>query len=177
MSLNLCSFFFQIECNRTNSSEMDFLGCCKTGNVSGLITLLADGAFINQTDTYENSGLQLAAAGGHLECVKKLISHGANIHQRNIHCRTAVMSASEGGHFDTVCHLLSHSANVNDMDENRFSALLLAAKEGYVDCVAELISKGNRYYVNFIFEHIFANAWCLSVCNFTKNPQKKNSHL
>ncbi len=134
---------------------MDFLECCKTGNVNGLVTFLADGAHVSQTDKYENSGLQLSAAGGYLDCVKKLISYGANIHQRNIHCRTALLAAAEGGYFDIVCHLLSHSANVNDMDENRMSALLLASKEGYVDCVAELISKG-IFIQNF--PHFFQNS-------------------
>ncbi len=131
-----------------DSRKVDFLECCKTGNVTGLIALLAD---VDQTDKSKSFGLLLAATNGHLECVKKLISHGANIHQKNkgIHCRTAIMSASEGGYFNTVCYLLSHSANMNDIDENGFTALLLAAKEGHVDCVAELISKGIVKHLNF----------------------------
>jgi ankyrin repeat protein len=115
----------------------------------GLVQVLLDyGATANDAPGMFQSGhrqlnsLQMAAANGDNDLIRRLLRHGANINwpAADAHGRTALQAAAEFGRESTVRLLIAEGADVN-APAGRFrglTALQAAAKGGFL-CIADIL--------------------------------------
>jgi uncharacterized protein len=89
-----------------------FRGAARYGDVARLRALLDDGADVNARDRYHQTGLMLAAQGGHAECVRLLLARGADPDVAAKFSLTALMLAVIGGHPECVRLLVSAGADL-----------------------------------------------------------------
>ena len=114
-------------------------------------------------DKYKVSALQMAAANGHLDMVKKLVEHGANIDRamrsaaangqkqilefmlekkpEQIAINKALISAAGSEHINIVELLLNKGADVNFIDKDATTALIYAVEISRIENVRLLLSK------------------------------------
>lgn len=85
----------------------------KRADVDALRELLRGGAAIDARDRYGQTGLMVAAHGGHHEVVSFLISHGANLDVTAKYGLSALMLAIVAGHTGIAHLLVRAGANVS----------------------------------------------------------------
>ena len=97
--------------------------------------LQEDGANVNATNSYLDTGLMKASVNGHVEIVIELLKHkDVDVNQTNIDGDTALILASYCGHADIVDELLKHdSVNVNLRNNSQRTALDMAMRTGRRD--------------------------------------------
>ena len=130
--------------NAQSSTKAEFFAAARSGDVNGIIRGLELGVRVD--DSYLSSqdhetALILAAAGGHLGCVKELLSWGANIEATNRWGRTALICACLSGRHDCAEELLKRGANINTQDGFGATALNQAAAHGHLNCIRLLIGQ------------------------------------
>ena len=89
-----------------------FRGATRYGDLARLRALLDEGADVNARDRYHQTGLMLAAQGGHAECVRLLLAHGADPDVAAKFSLTALMLAVIGGHAECVRLLMAAGADL-----------------------------------------------------------------
>ncbi|CAG8099733.1 unnamed protein product [Penicillium salamii] len=96
------------------------------------------------TRVCEQTALQVAAEGGHLEVVERLLTAKSDVNTPAgcINGRTALQAAAEGGHLDVLERLLAAKANVNAPAgyRNGRTALQAAAEKGHLEVVERLLA-------------------------------------
>ena len=86
---------------------------CEEGEAAKVRTILQSGEVgVNSADEAEISGLQVAAANGHIEIVSELLARGANTEHQNSSGWTALQQAACHGHTSVVARLLGAGAKV-----------------------------------------------------------------
>uniref|UniRef100_A0A7M4F8M0 Ankyrin repeat and sterile alpha motif domain containing 6 n=1 Tax=Crocodylus porosus TaxID=8502 RepID=A0A7M4F8M0_CROPO len=95
-----------------------------------------------RTDEAGNTGLQLAAGGGHEQLVRVLLRKGASVQSRNHYGWSPLMQAARFGHL-TVAHiLLENGADLNAQNKLGASILTMASRGGHVSMVKLLLESG-----------------------------------
>lgn len=120
----------------TNLSRADahqqLLDCAKLGDCPGISRLLALGV---DPKCRQSVALCIAAANGHIDCVKILLSAS----DPKAHGSAALLSAAENGHPECVALLIP----VSDPAVESSDALLRAAERGHAECVSLLVPVSN----------------------------------
>jgi len=93
-------------------------------------------------DQEESSPLHVAAAQGHVECLKTLLDAGADIEARNIYEETPLHLAAGKGHVECLKALLDKHADKETKTMYGYTPLYLAASAGQVECLMVLIKEG-----------------------------------
>ncbi|XP_019346626.2 ankyrin repeat and SAM domain-containing protein 6 isoform X1 [Alligator mississippiensis] len=97
---------------------------------------------VDGTDEAGNTGLQLAAGGGHEQLVRVLLRKGASVQSRNHYGWSPLMQAARFGHL-TVAHiLLENGADLNAQNKLGASVLTMASRGGHVSMVKLLLESG-----------------------------------
>ncbi|XP_019364279.1 PREDICTED: ankyrin repeat and SAM domain-containing protein 6 [Gavialis gangeticus] len=97
---------------------------------------------VDSTDEAGNTGLQLAAGGGHEQLVRVLLRKGASVQSRNHYGWSPLMQAARFGHL-TVAHiLLENGADLNAQNKLGASVLTMASRGGHVSMVKLLLESG-----------------------------------
>ncbi|ORY00885.1 hypothetical protein BCR34DRAFT_546658 [Clohesyomyces aquaticus] len=104
---------------------------------------------VDSKDSYDRSGLYIAAENGHAETVNLLLdkgadllfNKGANINAQGGHYGNALQAASYGGHEQVVKLLLDKGADVNAQGGRYGNAFHAAAYEGHLRVLELLMSK------------------------------------
>lgn len=113
-------------------------GCSKT-----LTALLRAGADVNSR-VYDQTALQAAAEGGHLEIVERLLAAKSDVNTpaADQSGGTALQVAAEGGHLEIVERLLAARADVDAPAANYDgrTALQAAAEGGHLEVVQRLLA-------------------------------------
>ncbi|KAF4873482.1 Ankyrin repeat and KH domain-containing protein 1 [Colletotrichum siamense] len=93
---------------------------------------------------HEQTALQAASEGGHIEVVDWLLSVGAKVNaDPSVYGKTALQAASDGGHIEVVELLLSAGANPNAGPGALGQTALQAASAcGHIEVVERLLSAG-----------------------------------
>jgi ankyrin repeat protein len=86
-----------------------------------------------------DTGLHLAASGGHTRLVRLLLKEGAKANARDISRRTPLHRAAAGGHDLEVRELLLNGANADATDYTEATALYVAASHGHINVVRTLL--------------------------------------
>lgn len=89
-----------------------FRGAARYGDVERLRALLDGGSDVNARDRYHQTGLMLAAQGGHAAAVRLLIERGAELNVAAKFSLTALMLAVIGDHAEVVRLLVSAGADL-----------------------------------------------------------------
>ena len=126
-----------------------FRGAARYGDVERLQALLDSGSDVNARDRYHQTGLMLAAQGGHTEVVRVLIAAGAPLDHVNNLGWTALIESivlGNGGqrHVAVLRALVDAGANLNLADRSGDTPLALAKKRGYAEMVKILEAAGAR---------------------------------
>jgi Ankyrin repeats (3 copies) len=82
-----------------------------SGDVEEAARLLAAGAEVNFADYDRRRPLHIAAAEGHVECVKMLLKHGARVLSQDRWGGSSIDDAKQGGHREIVALLLAARDN------------------------------------------------------------------
>ena len=110
------------------------------GDITGVSTMLDQGAPVNATDPKGRTPLMPASFNGHVEIVNRLLAAGAKVNTRDAIGRTALMYGSSGPFPSVVALLCKHGAEVNIVDtQERWTALMFAAAEGHRENVRILL--------------------------------------
>ena len=115
-------------------------GAARRGHAH-LIAISLGSGLISQTML--NSGLQLAARGGHLDVVERFLQEKADVNAAAKKDKgiTALQGAAGGGHLEVVERLLQANAKVNAVARwyGDRTALQAAARGGYLNVVERLL--------------------------------------
>ncbi|XP_069815408.1 ankyrin repeat and SAM domain-containing protein 6 isoform X2 [Dendropsophus ebraccatus] len=97
---------------------------------------------VDSTDEDGNTGLQLAAGGGHEPLVRYLLRKGASVDSRNHYGWTPLMQAARSGHLNVAQILLEYGADVNAQNRLGASILTAASRGGHASVVKLLLESG-----------------------------------
>jgi uncharacterized protein len=89
-----------------------FRGAARYGDIERLRALLDTGSDVNTRDRYHQTGLMLAAQGGHAAVVRLLVERGADLNVAAKFGLTALMLAVIGGHTEVVRLLVDAGADL-----------------------------------------------------------------
>lgn len=113
----------------------------KNGNDNEAGKLIQAGVDINALDDNKKSALDLAAASGHIDVVKRLLKESNNKKSLS----NALLCAAQNGHVDVVMELAERVKNSQDrfsFNEWSIAPLSAAAKNGHVKVAKALIDAG-----------------------------------
>ncbi|KAM9304766.1 ankyrin repeat and SAM domain-containing protein 6-like [Gastrophryne carolinensis] len=97
---------------------------------------------VDCTDEDGNTGLQLAAGGGHEALVRFLLRKGACVDSRNHYGWTPLMQAARSGCGPVALLLLENGADVNAQNRLGASVLTVASRGGHANVVKHLLESG-----------------------------------
>ncbi|XP_077125731.1 ankyrin repeat and SAM domain-containing protein 6 [Ranitomeya variabilis] len=97
---------------------------------------------VDSTDEDGNTGLQLAAGGGHEPIVRFVLRKGASVDSRNHYGWTPLMQAARSGHLNIALILLENGADVNAQNRLGASVLTVASRGGHTSVVKLLLDSG-----------------------------------
>lgn len=115
----------------------------RDGDTAAVHELLRRGADVNARDRYGQTGLMVAAHGGHLEVVETLIAHGADLNVTAKFGLTALMLAVVAGH-EAIARVLARAGSDRSLRGSGAPGFAgktvydLALAQGMNDLAAEL---------------------------------------
>jgi len=121
------------------SPEDKLISAARSGDLKTVETLIAAGAKIDVTDTFNFTALFHAVEGGHAEIVKLLIAHGAAKNQKNF--GELFVSAVYKGNNEVVKALLVEASRI-DKDTLKMACGLTRNSE-IKNAIKELLAKSN----------------------------------
>ena len=128
-------------CPSDSSMDTQFFSACSKDRPTDVEQMLREGPHDpNRTDRYSNSGLWMAADGGHLEVVRLLLEAGADT-DAGTHGWTALSMATQNNHFEVVALLIEAKANL-EVRTRGLTPLRLAASKGHLEIARLLVEAG-----------------------------------
>jgi ankyrin repeat protein len=121
----------------------------RRGDVEIVRDLLARGADLNARDRYGQTGVMLAAHGGHLTTVQLLIEHGSQLNVTAKYGLTAVMLAVVAGHEEIALALARAGADLTLRGTGATgfagkTAADLAAERGWNELAITVLAPGQQ---------------------------------
>ena len=128
---------------------LDFWHACAMGYVEdiklyALCPIKVDKEKMGRHNSLSRTGLQLAAAGNHVDVMQILIGLGADVNYRDRRNRTPLHMAAENNCRDACAVLIDHGGHIFAFDHQGNSALHLAAMRNHVDTVDLLANLGQN---------------------------------
>ena len=122
----------------------DMFNNITSGNLSGLMSLVASGLNANCHNVYYNSYTPLygAVMFNKFDAVKFLLNNGADVNFRSGNGASALCSASQSGNMEIFNYLLSFNADPNIASKSGLSPLLQASAAGNLEMVNNLLARG-----------------------------------
>jgi ankyrin repeat protein len=123
--------------NFNDQNEVELM--IKSGNLSKIERLLAEGIVPDKPDNNGLTPLHQAVSDEKYEIASMLVDHGANIEHAALNGWTPLHTASKRGNMDCVNLCLQHKAQVTSQDRFKRTPLHKACQGGNVDIVRLLI--------------------------------------
>lgn len=122
----------------------DWFAAASTGNQEQLrhLAARAGNALLNLQDSRCCTALMIAAAGGHIGCLRILIEKGCDLDAADMRGWTAAMHAAFAGQVECLRVLIEAGAYLDARDFLGTTALMRAALGGSQACVALLMGCG-----------------------------------
>lgn len=116
----------------------DFVTAAKNKDKARMLTLLHQGADVNEKSEFGNTALIWSAANGWVEEVRQLLAAGAHIDDKNVYGESALGRAVGCGHAAVVRVLLDAGADFRIVTVTGRTPLADARTHGYADIAAML---------------------------------------
>ncbi len=126
---------------KTSYGDSLLMTCAKIGDLKTIQYIASKNkSKLLATNSDGQSLLMLAAANGHLDCVKWLMNQKLPDHDKNKN--SALMLAAGNGKIEIITFLRKKGVNINDQNKYGMTALMMAAKSDKLEAVQCLIKNG-----------------------------------
>lgn len=128
--------FRKSDTNEWNKNDDRLLQAVENGDAEKVASLLGKkGASATKHDSEGKTAFHLAAAKGHLECLKVMVTHGVDVTAQDSSGHSALHIAAKNGHPEYVKKLLQYKSPAESVDNSGKTALHYAAAQGCLQAV------------------------------------------
>lgn len=131
--------FRKSDSNEWNKNDDRLLQAVENGDVEKVVSLLGKkGASATKHDSEGKTAFHLAAAKGHVECLRVMITHGVDVTAQDTTGHSALHVAAKNGHPECVKKLLQSKCPAESTNSSGKTALHYAAAQGCLPAVQVL---------------------------------------
>lgn len=131
--------FRKSDTNEWNKNDDRLLQAVENGDVEKVASLLGKkGASATKLDSEGKTAFHLAAARGHVECLRVMFTHGVDVTAQDTTGHSALHLAAKNGHHECVRRLLQSKCPAEGIDSTGKTALHYAATQGCLQAVKVL---------------------------------------
>ncbi|XP_040833386.1 ankycorbin isoform X1 [Ochotona curzoniae] len=131
--------FRKSDTNEWNKNDERLLQAVEHGDVEKVASLLGKkGASATKHDSEGKTAFHLAAAKGHVECLRVMVTHGVDVTAQDTAGRNALHLAAKNSHHECIKKLLQSKCPVENVDSAGKTALHYAAAQGCLPAVQVL---------------------------------------
>lgn len=128
--------FRKSDTNEWNKNDDRLLQAVENGDAEKVASLLGKkGASATKHDSEGKTAFHLAAAKGHLECLKVMVTHGVDVTAQDSSGHSALHIAAKNGHPEYIKKLLQYKSPAESVDNSGKTALHYAAAQGCLQAV------------------------------------------
>ncbi|XP_004848703.1 ankycorbin isoform X3 [Heterocephalus glaber] len=125
--------------NEWNKNDDRLLQAVENGDVEKVASLLGKkGASATKQDSEGKTAFHLAAAKGHVECLRVMFTHGVDVTVQDTTGHSALHLAAKNGHHECIRKLLQSKCPAEGIDSSGKTALHYAAARGCLQAVQVL---------------------------------------
>uniref|UniRef100_A0A0N8EU35 Ankycorbin isoform a n=1 Tax=Heterocephalus glaber TaxID=10181 RepID=A0A0N8EU35_HETGA len=131
--------FRKSDTNEWNKNDDRLLQAVENGDVEKVASLLGKkGASATKQDSEGKTAFHLAAAKGHVECLRVMFTHGVDVTVQDTTGHSALHLAAKNGHHECIRKLLQSKCPAEGIDSSGKTALHYAAARGCLQAVQVL---------------------------------------
>lgn len=131
--------FRKSDTNEWNKNDDRLLQAVENGDAEKVASLLGKkGASATKHDSEGKTAFHLAAAKGHVECLKVMVTHGVDVTAQDSSGHSALHIAAKNGHPEYIKKLLQYKSPAESVDNLGKTALHYAAAQGSLQAVQVL---------------------------------------
>lgn len=131
--------FRKSDTNEWNKNDDRLLQAVENGDAEKVASLLGKkGASATKHDSEGKTAFHLAAAKGHVECLKVMVTHGVDVTAQDSSGHSALHIAAKNGHPEYIKKLLQYKSPADSVDNLGKTALHYAAAQGSLQAVQVL---------------------------------------
>ena len=128
--------FRKSDTNEWNKNDDRLLQAVENGDAEKVASLLGKkGASATKHDSEGKTAFHLAAAKGHVECLKVMVTHGVDVTAQDSSGHSALHVAAKNGHPECIRKLLQYKSPAENIDNSGKTALHYAAAQGCLQAV------------------------------------------
>ncbi|XP_052015419.1 ankycorbin isoform X2 [Apodemus sylvaticus] len=131
--------FRKSDTNEWNKNDDRLLQAVENGDAEKVASLLGKkGASATKHDSEGKTAFHLAAAKGHVECLKVMVTHGVDVTAQDSSGHSALHIAAKNGHPEYIRKLLQYKSPAESIDNSGRTALHYAAAQGCLQAIQVL---------------------------------------
>ncbi|XP_049717869.1 ankycorbin isoform X4 [Elephas maximus indicus] len=131
--------FRKSDINEWNKNDDRLLQAVENGDTEKVASLLGKkGASATKQDSEGKTAFHLAAAKGHVECLRVMVTHGVDVTAQDTAGHSALHLAAKNSHHECVRKLLQSKCPAESIDGSGKTALHYAAAQGCLQAVQVL---------------------------------------
>nr|XP_042117351.1 ankycorbin isoform X2 [Peromyscus maniculatus bairdii] len=131
--------FRKSDTNEWNKNDDRLLQAVENGDAEKVASLLGKkGTSATKHDSEGKTAFHLAAAKGHVECLKVMVTHGVDVTAQDTSGHSALHIAAKNGHPEYIRKLLQYKSPAESTDSSGKIALHYAAAQGCLQAVQVL---------------------------------------
>uniref|UniRef100_K7D072 Retinoic acid induced 14 n=1 Tax=Pan troglodytes TaxID=9598 RepID=K7D072_PANTR len=128
--------FRKSDTNEWNKNDDRLLQAVENGDVEKVASLLGKkGATATKHDSEGKTAFHLAAAKGHVECLRVMVTHGVDVTAQDTTGHSALHLAAKNSHHECIRKLLQSKCPAESVDSSGKTALHYAAAQGCLQAV------------------------------------------
>ncbi|XP_007959516.1 ankycorbin isoform X2 [Chlorocebus sabaeus] len=131
--------FRKSDTNEWNKNDDRLLQAVENGDAEKVASLLGKkGASATKHDSEGKTAFHLAAAKGHVECLRVMVTHGVDVTAQDTTGHSALHLAAKNSHHECIRKLLQSKCPAESVDSSGKTALHYAAAQGCLQAVQML---------------------------------------
>ncbi|XP_021569156.1 ankycorbin isoform X2 [Carlito syrichta] len=131
--------FRKSDTNEWNKNDDRLLQAVENGDAEKVASLLGKkGANATKHDSEGKTAFHLAAAKGHVECLRVMVTHGVDVTAQDTTGHSALHLAAKNSHHECIKKLLQSKCPAENIDSSGKTALHYAAAQGCLQAVQVL---------------------------------------
>uniref|UniRef100_U3DJ49 Ankycorbin isoform b n=1 Tax=Callithrix jacchus TaxID=9483 RepID=U3DJ49_CALJA len=128
--------FRKSDTNEWNKNDDRLLQAVENGDAEKVASLLSKkGASATKHDSEGKTAFHLAAAKGHVECLRVMVTHGVDVTAQDTTGHSALHLAAKNSHHECIRKLLQSKCPADSVDSSGKTALHYAAPQGCLQAV------------------------------------------